>query len=148
MKNIKEVFNHLISTPQYSKLRDLNETKDFISMLGKNKNGIIHHAFCKNNTLFIAVLHPAFKQELSSDDNIFNIKILLKMYCKTHENSILQNVTEIKFIVANLQKENIKPPQKKDYSYLSKGDFVNLATISPIKEIFDKIKEELKNAYK
>lgn len=149
MKNIKEIITHLGNSPKYAKLRALGEVKEFISLLGKSKNSIILYAFCKNDTLFIAVSHPAFKQELSSDNSIFQIKSLLKIYCKTHENSILQSVTDIKIIVLNPPKPESKIQKiKKDYSYLSKGEFENLATISPIKEIFDKIKQELKNAYR
>lgn len=148
MKSVKELITHLSNIPSYGRLKKNIETREFISLLGKSKNSIITYTFCKDETMYIAVSHPAFKQELNSDSSIKQIKSLLKKYCEVNENTALKDVKNIQITIQKPKEQKPIVKIKKDYSYLSRGEFENLAKDEIIHEIFEKIKEELKNAYK
>lgn len=146
MKSVKEIITHMSNTPSFGKLKKFSETKEFISLLGRAKNSIINYTFCKDETIYIAVSHPAFKQELNSDSSINQIKNLLKKYCQINKDSTLSDVKNIQIIIKKPKEENKIIKIKKDYSHLSRGEFKNLATSKKLHEIFEEIKEELKNA--
>ena len=148
MKSVKEIITHMSNTPSYSKLKKFKEAKEFISLLGKSKNSIINNTFCKDEIMYIVVLHPAYKQELNSDSSINQIKNLLKKYCEINKNSTLSNIKKIEIIIKKPKKEEKNIKIKKDYSHLSCGEFENLATSQELQKIYEDIKEELKNAYR
>lgn len=146
MKSVKEIITHMSNTPSFGKLKKFSETKEFISLLGKAKNSIINYTFCKDETIYIVVSHPAFKQELNSDSSINQIKNLLKKYCQINKDSTLSDVKNIQIIIKKPKEDSKIIKIKKDYSHLSLGEFENLATSKRLREIFEEIKEELKNA--
>lgn len=148
MKSVKEIITHMSNTPSYGKLRKFSEAKEFISLLGKAKNSIINYTFCKDETIYIIVSHPAFKQELNSDSSINQIKTLLKKYCEINKNSTLKDVKSIQIVIKKPKEITQIKKIKKDYSHLSCGQFKNLATSKKLHQIFEDIKSDLQNAYR
>jgi len=145
MKNINVVLNHLVANPLYSRLKH-QKCFDLIqkSLPRPLQKGILF-MYVKNDTLFFALKHPAFKMEF--DYKLSLIKTLLsslpplQVACKTY------NIKRIKTFVSKFttQTETQKNTVPR-YKECAKGVFEIRAQNDDIKEKFEAIKRQIKNA--
>ncbi len=143
MKTAREIISHISNKPQNSQIIKTACIDKLISILPKHLANAVMFTYIKNKTLFFVLNHPGLKMEFNYKHNL--IKSLLKkikdidLKCQTIE------VDEIKSFVSN------KIPTKKTaekvltYQERSTGEFENLATSDELKELFEKIKETIKN---
>jgi hypothetical protein len=142
MKNINVVLNHLVTNPLYSRLKHQKCFALIKKSLPKPLQRGILFMYVKNNTLFFALKHPAYKMEF--DYKLSLIKTLLSSLpplqtaCKTYE---------IKRIKTFVSKFTTEPEDKKDsvprYREGSTGAFEIKAKDDDIKEKFETIKRQI-----
>ncbi|MBD3788782.1 MAG: DUF721 domain-containing protein [Campylobacterales bacterium] len=65
MKKAYEILSHLTSQPQFRLLKKQACYTKFIKLLGAKYQNAIAFVYIKNETLFVAVIHPVFKMELN-----------------------------------------------------------------------------------
>jgi hypothetical protein len=119
------------------------------SSLPKRISNYIKLLSIKNGTLLIGVTHSAIKMELNNDYNISLIKRVLKLiaieefacekYCVDKVKIFLSMDTVIE------NEENIC--DRYHTKEASKGYFINQATDSEIKDIFEKLRISIKLAH-
>lgn len=142
MENVSEVLSHLLNAPCYQKYYEVSQIHYFIRLLPLSIKRGIAFGYIKNNILFLALKHPAFKQEFYH--KIALVKQLLKTYQK--EKCNLLNVQDIQYFVTyNAYQKEIKTLQEKEpnpsYGELSCGNFTNYAKNDKIHKIFENIRQ-------
>ncbi|MDE5925636.1 MAG: hypothetical protein K2N75_00010 [Helicobacter sp.] len=144
MKNVSEVLSHLFSTPCYQKYYEVSQLNQFIRLLPLSIKGGIAFGYIKNDILFLALKHPAFKQEFYHKISL--LKQLLKTYQK--EKSSLTNVQDIQYFVTyNAYHKEVELRQENEvaqcYGELARGNFTNYAKDAEIFEIFENIRQAI-----
>jgi len=139
MKNINVVLNHLITNPLYSKLKH----QKCFALIKKSlpeplQKGILF-MYVKNDTLFFALKHPAFKMEF--DYKLSLIKTLLSSLPPLQESCKTYNIKKIKTFVSKFttQSEN-RTDTVPRYKESATGLFEIKAQDDNIKEKFEIIK--------
>lgn len=144
MKNVSEILSHLFSAPCYYKYREINQVNHFVRLLPLSIKSGIAFGYIQNDILFLALKHPAFKQEFYHKISL--IKQLLKTYQK--EKSNLLKVREIKYFVTyNAYQKQVQALQESEiqqcYGELSYGNFINYAQDKEIHTIFENIRQAI-----
>jgi hypothetical protein len=143
MKTSKEIISHIVKKPQNSKIVQKRCIDKLISLLPPHLTNAVMFTYIKNRTLFFVLNHPGLKMEFNYKHNL--IKSLLNkikdldLNCKNIEVDKINSFVSNKITPKNLQVE--KPPLT--YKERASGKFYNFAS-GELKEIFDKIKNELK----
>ena len=76
MKTATTILSHLTSRPQFKKLKQQECYKKYIQILRPKWQKAVAFIYIKDSTLFIAIKHPGFKQELNYNHDL--LKDLLK----------------------------------------------------------------------
>jgi len=143
MKTAKEIISHISNKPQNSQIIKTECINKLISILPKHLANAVMFTYIKNRTLFFVLNHPGLKMEFNYKHNL--IKSLLNKIKDIDLNCKIIEVDEIKSFVSN----KIPTPKSQKmvltYKERSSGEFENLATSQELKEIFEKIKETIKN---
>ncbi len=143
MKNSKYIINHLIHKPQNSKILQKMCFEKLKSLLPPRLTRAILFMYIKNNTLFFVLNHPGMKMEFDYKNNL--IKSILKKIKDLDTDCQNIEIDEVKTFISNkieILNSNPKPPRF--YREKSDASFDILSKNRDIKEIFQKIKEEIK----
>ena len=147
MKNINVIIDHLITNPLYSRLK----YQKCFALIKKSlpeplQKGILF-MYVKNDTLFFALKHPAFKMEF--DYKLSLIKTLLSSLpplqtaCKTY------NIKRIKTFVSKFTTQSeTKIDTVPRYKERAVGLFEIKAQNDDIKEKFEIIKRQINQCLK
>lgn len=146
MKDAEFIINHIVNNPFFYKLKTQSECAKFVKLLSLNHQRLIAFCYIKNSVLFFALTHPLGLQEFKRDSNINMLKGLLKIYTKANEDSILAQISDIKFFVTkNLRFRAASEIQKKRiYVERSRGEFINLAKNPQIHAKFESIRDAIR----
>ncbi len=143
MKNSKYIINHLINKPQNSKILQKMCFEKLKSLLPPRLTKSILFMYIKNSTLFFVLNHPGMKMEFDYKNNL--IKNLLKKIKDFDTSCADIEIDEVKTFISNKiapSNTHSKPPRR--YKEKSDASFDILSKNQDIKEIFQKIKEEIK----
>ncbi|CUU86367.1 hypothetical protein [Campylobacter hyointestinalis] len=139
-----EIIDHILQNPLYKNLKTSRELRNLLSLLGRSKASLIKFAYQKQNIMYIALTHPLALQELKNDNNINQIKSLLKQYVKFNPNSNLKEINEIKFFIAKIVKfKEVKWSNSSKIIEKSDGNFLNLAKNKEIYEAFENLRKAI-----
>jgi hypothetical protein len=163
MKSIDTViFNHILSNPKFSK--NLQKAKCFVKLklLFELKLGInpricdaISYMIQKQDTLLVAISHPAFAMELK-----YNSAKIIKLLNSNYKDNIIdikeclsgfENIKKMQTFIPN-HNTKLKPTlvareyKRSDFYYdeRSLGIFVNNIENEAIKDIFEQIRTSIK----
>ncbi|SFP06341.1 hypothetical protein [Hydrogenimonas thermophila] len=142
MKNINVVLNHLVTNPLYSRLKH-QKCFDLIkkSLPEPLQKGILF-MYVKNDTLFFALKHPAFKMEF--DYKLSLIKTLLSSLPPLQESCKNYNIKKIKTFVSKFTTQSeVKTDTIPKYKECATGLFEIKAQNDDIKEKFEIIKRQI-----
>lgn len=106
MKKIDEIFTHIRSNSDFSKINTFLDIKKFVNILPLKLKSGIEFAYTKNGILHIVLVHQQYINEFKGSMQL--IKSLLTM-------ANLTNINDIKLEVSN--KINKKKLQIEDKSY-------------------------------
>jgi hypothetical protein len=148
MKKVSEILSHIRNQPQFRYLKKQECFSRYISLLPMKWQKAISFVYIRNNTLFIAINHPAFKMELNyNKDLLTSILRDLKTYvieCKELQAS------DIVIFVSRYNKKKSKEADEETVPYYyeaSSGDFKIEANSSDIAEKFKEIQKSIKSQY-
>ena len=117
-----------------------------IKLLPPHLHKAVLFTYTKNSTLYIALNHPGLKMEFHYKDNL--IKSLLKQIktidplCKD-----MEDISYIKYFVSNKKKEKNSPTPTLRFKERAKGEFNILTEDKKLEELFQKIKNKIKESY-
>jgi len=138
MKNSKNIINHLLNNPLYSKIVQVKCFNRLKSLLPPRLQKGIVFIYKKEKTLFLVLNHPTFKMEFNYKLDL--IKLWLKQLQNIDDNCKGLDIETVKTFVSNKVVEKKESKNVDLYEEKSDGDFENLAKDKNIKEVFDKIK--------
>jgi hypothetical protein len=143
MKTAREIISHISNKPQNSQIIKTACIDKLLSILPPHLAKAVMFTYIKNRTLFFVLNHPGLKMEFNYKHNL--IKSLLNKIKDIDVKCKIIEVEEIKSFVSN----KIPTPKSEKIEFIykerSSGEFVNLATTQELKELFEKIKETIKN---
>ncbi len=143
MKDSKYIINHLINKPQNSKILQKMCFEKLKSLLPPRLTKSILFMYIKNRTLFFVLNHPGMKMEFDYKNNL--IKNLLKKIKDFDTSCKDLEIDEVKTFISNqIEPSNSKSKPPRAYKEKSDASFDILSENQEIKEIFQKIKEEIK----
>jgi len=142
MKNVKSVLSHIF--PKNSKLNEHKCFNKILSLLPKKYKDHTLYCYKKNNTLFFVLNHPGIKMEFNYNLNLINELLNIAkssvIGCKNLD------IKRVKAYVSNtsLEKKERENSNLNSYKEKAEGKFENYAKNQEIKEIFEKIKGEIR----
>lgn len=137
-----EIINHIINDPKYKNLKAAKEARQLLNLLGTSKSRLIKFTYQKDETQFIAVVHPLAKFELNHDNIKFQIKNLLNTYIKNNPDTALQPIKSVIIFITKLKNFQKAPSlPKRIFIERSDGSFKNHAKDREIYELFEKFRE-------
>lgn len=143
MKKAFDIISHLSSSPQFRLLKQHSCYKRYISALGDKWQKAIAFVYIKNDTLFVAVKHPAFKQELN-----YNKDLLMSILKDFNRYVVECNMMSANQVVIFHSKYHAMPTGETyksvpHYAEHSKGEFESPSD-DELYEKFEKIKKIIK----
>ncbi len=145
MKDSKTIISHLKKHPL---LKTLEKEECFFllkSLLPNSLSNYIKFLYTKNDTLFFVLTHPSAKMEFNYKHNL--IKSLLNQLETFHPKCKCINLKNIKAFVTNRNKKNESFFKNSVIFYKERasGEFKNSAKDERLRELFEQIREEIKN---
>jgi len=144
MKTANSIITHIASLPQFKPLKKEECYRKYISFLSPKWQQGIAFVYIKNDILFIAVKHPAYKQELNSNINtLMNILINLNRYiqpCQEIKASEIRVFHSKYYPIETEKKPSLTRPYYKEQAH---GAFRMPKNNEPLKEIFEKIQNDI-----
>ncbi len=143
MKTSYEIISHLINKPQNSQIIKTECINKLISFLPPHLINAIMFTYIKNRTLFFVLNHPGLKMEFDYKHNL--IKSLLNKLKDIDLKCKIIEIDKIKSFVSN--KITPKKPKFPSLTYKERasGEFQNLATNEKLNELFEEIRQMIKN---
>ncbi|MFK5976187.1 MAG: hypothetical protein QM493_06740 [Sulfurovum sp.] len=146
MKKAYEIISHLSSQPQFRLLKCQECYQKYIRLLGNKWSKAVAFIYIKDDTLFVAVKHPAFKMELSYDYNKNLLRSLLRQLNQYDKSCDMMKASSVvvfhsKYFPIEKTKEAYKSVPH--YSERANGDFTNYGEDS-LKEKFENIQRVIK----
>ena len=145
MKNSAQVLSHIVNQPQYKKLSQHQCIDAVKSLLPPHLQKMVSFAYVKQKVLYFVLNHPGAKQEF--DIIISSIKTPLKLYppkkCQDME------FEDIRAYVSHKPKPQNRPTpgnHEGHYKERAEGDFTNIVTDKKLHDLFEKIRNTLKNS--
>lgn len=89
MKKAHVILSHLTCQPQFRFLKKQSCYNKFIKFLGTKYQNAIAFVYIKNETLFVATTHPAFKMELNYNRDLLK-SILTQLHTHDTECAFMQ----------------------------------------------------------
>jgi len=147
MKRANEILNTIKGRPHFKSIQKYSCFNKLSSLMPPRFAKAIAFFYIKNNTLFGALSHPGYKMELNYNKDL--VKGLLKQLISFDQEckEFFKDVQKIEFFVS---KFHMQPPiiienTEPFYQELSKANFEIEIKDNEIKEIFEKIKEDILN---
>jgi len=145
MKRANEILNIVKSKPYFKSVQKYSCYNKLLNFLPPRFKNAIAFFYIKNNTLFGALSHPGYKTELNYNKDL--VKALLKEISKHDINckEIFKDIKKIEFFVSKFY---TNAPIKRSnsaiyYKELSKGKFIIKTKDKELKNILEKIKEDI-----
>ena len=146
MKSSQHIISLLKLQKSYAPLRLKDETNLFkAAYLTPALKKRIAYIYCKDSTLFFAVIHPSLCQEI----NYIGTQLLQSIKANPQKFPKLCKIDSIKaYIPRNLTQNHTSAQNinKTPYSEYAKGDFINhCERDSSLFDIFERIRQTIKN---
>jgi hypothetical protein len=146
MKRAYEVVNNLNRFPHFKNIHKYSCFNKLLELLPPRYRQAIAFFYIKNGTLFGALRHPGYKMELNYNKDL--VKAILKEMAlrKIECKEIFKDVKNIQFFVSKYYHsvKKIDVDTIPFYSELAKGDFEIKVKDKKLREVFEKIKEDIK----
>ncbi len=146
MKRVNEIFDALKGKNQFKSVQKYSCYNSLLMFLPPRFQKAIAFFYIKNNTLFGALKHPGFKNELNYSKDL--VKDLLKQISevKIECKELFKNVQKVEFFISKL---HMPPPlifedTDPKYRELASGNFEIKAQDSDLIELFKKIQEDIR----
>ena len=145
MKTASSILSHLSSQPHFKKLKTQECYQKYIKFLPPKWQKAIAFIYVKEETLFIAVKHPGFKQELNHKEQKDNFLYILKDFnqyvkpCKEMKASKMFTFHSKYHPIETVQIPKETVPYYEEQAY---GDF-ELPQQEELKEAFLKIQKTI-----
>jgi hypothetical protein len=144
MKKASEIVSHIINQPQFRYLKKHECFKRYISLLPAKWQNAVAFMYIKNNTMFIATNHPAFKMELNyNKDLLTSILMQLKRYSNECNSLEADNIIIFDSKYTNIAKEKKPIDTVPYYHENAKGVFDIKSDEPTLKEKFEQIKHTI-----
>jgi len=147
MKRANEILNVVKSRPYFKSIQKYSCYNRLLTLLPPRFQKAIAFFYIKNNTLFGGLSHPGFKMELNYNKDL--VKGLLNQISKIDIEckEVFKTVEKIEFFVSkhHTPAPMIVTDTDPKYKELATGEFKVLASDKEILEIFEKIREDIKN---
>ncbi len=145
MKSVNEILNRVKQTPKFKFIQKYSCYNKLLELMPPRFSKSISFFYIKNNILFGALSHPGYKMELNYNKDL--IRDLLKdlssfdIDCK----EVFKDINEIKFFVSKFSSPApvISSNSTPRYQELAKGEFEINIKNSKLKEIFERIREDI-----
>ena len=144
MKTANTILSHLTSRPQFKYLKTQECYKKYIQILSPKWQKAVAFVYIKDNTLFIAVKHPGFKQELNYNKDL--LKSLLKQlntYVEPCKDMVASEVVIFHSRYYPMENEKVKYESVPYYKEQSSANF-ELPKEKDLKNAFLKIQKTIK----
>ena len=143
MKNSKNIINHLLNKPSYSKIHQLKCFDRLKEMLPLHLKNSVLFIYQKDKTLFFVLNHPGIKMEFNYKLQL--IKLWLKKLKKQEKNCSMLDIETIKAFVSNKVGKNSDDIELIRYfKERSDGKFENRAVDEDIRALFEEIRQAIK----
>jgi hypothetical protein len=144
MKDSLTIISHLKRHPYFKNLEQRECFDILIKLLPNSLSNFIKFIYVKNSILFFVLSHPSAKMEFNYKRNL--IKEILKKIESFHPNCRCINLDDIRAFVSNKKepKEDLPKDATFVYKERSSGEFKNQIEDEELREIFEKIREEIK----
>jgi len=140
MKKASMILSHLSSLPQFRLLKPQKCYQKYIECLKPQWQKGIAFMYIKEETLFIAVKHPAFKVELNCNkDSLIDILKMLNRHHLACEMLIANKIHIFHSKYHAIPDEKSKEETKPYYQEQAQGEFT-LPKDEKLKEAFQRIK--------
>lgn len=147
MKKANLIISHLTSSPSLNHIQKTNCHKKLLGLLPKSMQNGVRFMYNKNDTLFFVLEHPGYKMEF--DYKMSLIKELLKSLITVHKECSCINASQVKTFITNMPKlEEARAKTLPIYDEKSKGNFNNRCKNKKLYNLFEEIRECIKNSNK
>ncbi len=140
MKKANLILSHLSSLPQFKVLKRQGCYQKYINLLSPKWQKAVAFVYIKDDTLFIAVIHPGFKMELNYNKNLLKSLLMqLNTYdcdCKTF---IASKVIIFHSKYYAIPEDKVPEVTIPYYTERAKGTFI-VPKDEALKESFERIK--------
>ena len=145
MKKADTIILHIVHLPQFKSLPNYYCYRKFVSLLKPQWKRAIAFVYIRENTLFIALWHPGFKNELNYNKDLLK-SILSMLKQKDEKCNHLDSVNKVVIFNSKhnsiLKKEKI-PDTVPYYTELALGEFHIASKDEELIEKFNSIKENI-----
>jgi L-rhamnose mutarotase len=146
MKTANQIISHLKSKPYLKNLQHVDCYNKLLSLLPKSIKTYTRFIYQKNDTLFFVLEHPGIKMEFNYKSNL--IKSILNKLIEVDIKCNFMKSSHIKAFVTNkstLSQIKDSKNHKLQYAERATGEFENSAQNEEIREILEKIRENIKS---
>ena len=145
MKTAKSIISHISNQPQFRLLKTNRCYQRYISLLSKSHQKGIAFVYIKDNTLFIAVKHPAFKMELDYNKDL--LISILRTLQKYDENCSMMRANKVIIFKSKFYQMTKKDVEDTTpyYKERAKGNFGVPIDID-LQDKFNKIKNSIESS--
>jgi hypothetical protein len=145
MKKADTIISHILNLPQFKPLPNYYCYRRFVSLLSPKWQKGIAFVYIRQNTLFIALCHPGFKNELNYNKDL--LKSILSMLKERDEKCTqLANVNNVVIFNSKhnsiLKRDNISDTVP-HYKELALGEFHIASKDKELIEKFNSIKSDI-----
>jgi hypothetical protein len=148
MKKANSILSNILHLPQFSTLKSHYCYQKFISILTPQLQKAIAFVYIRQDTLFVALLHPGFKMELNYKKDL--LKTLLNMLAKQDKRCrdlkvsrvILFNSKNSTFVKKEIREDTVPY-----YDEMAFGEFEIDSSDKELIEAFEKIRDSIENHF-
>ena len=142
MKTAQSIISHISNQPQFRLLKTNRCYKKYISLLSKPHQLGVAFVYIRDNTLFIAVKHPAFKMELDYNKDL--LISLLKTLHRYDENCPMMKANKVVVFKSKFYTSQDKEVKDTIPYYRERANgYFKMPKDNDIKDKFEKIKESI-----
>ncbi len=147
MKRANEILNQVKTSPYFKSVHKYSCFNKLLSIIPPRFKDAIAFFYIKDKTLFGALSHPGYKMELNYNKDL--IKSLLSQIATYDKDckKLFESIENVQFFVSKYYQPkdiNINLDTIPFYQELSSGKFEIKVKNDKLKEIFLKIKEDIK----
>jgi len=143
MKTIETILEHIISKPEFKPLQKHICYRNFTKILTPRIRKGIEFIYLRDDTLFIAISHPAHKFHI--DSNIDSLKSILKQFVKYQNQCSWMEVTQIKTFITKLmiKEKRVRKQSDPKYTEPSRASFNIFTEDDEIRRGFEEIRKSI-----
>jgi len=142
MKKASSIISLLQGQPQFGAMKKQHCYRKFIQLLNPKWQKAVLFVYLRNETLFVAVSHPAFKMELNYNRDL--LKSLLAKVAQFVPECNMLCAKEVVVFVSKLAAEPSTVTSTVPYYQERSSDDISYDHNSPFASIFEKIQQHIK----